>query len=106
MDDPVAREWPEGGPALDWDAGNATKNEKHGVSPSEIEAVVTVLPAFVGRIVEPAHSEPRRLLLGQDPRGRPLALVLTRRGDLLKPISCRPMRRNERRLYEQACQEG
>ncbi len=105
-DDEAARAWLEEGPGLDWDAGNLTKNRKHGVRPEDIEAVVAVLPVFVGRIVEPTHDEPRWLLLGQDARGVRLALVFTRRGDRLRPISCRRMRRNERRLYEEACQEG
>jgi uncharacterized DUF497 family protein len=29
-------------------------------------------------------------------------LVFTRRGDRLRPISCRPMRRTERQVYEEA----
>ena len=36
---------------------------------------------------------------------RLLALIFTRRGEQLRPISCRPMRRNERTLYEEACKE-
>lgn len=106
VDDEPTRRWLEEGPAYDWDAGNLSKNEKHGVAPGDVEAVVGILPAFVGRVVEPAHAEPRWLLLGQDAKGRRLALVFTRRGERLRPISCRPMRRNERRLYEEACQEG
>jgi len=54
---------------------------------------------FAGRIAEPAHEEARWLLLGIDDGGRALALVFTRRGRRLRPVSCRPMRRNERRLY-------
>jgi uncharacterized DUF497 family protein len=41
--------------------------------------------------VEPTEVESRRL-----------ALIFTRRSDQLRPISCRPMRRNERRLYDEA----
>jgi uncharacterized DUF497 family protein len=73
---------------LDWDAGNRAKNRKHGVEPSEVES--------------PAHDEPRWLLLGETVTGRRLALIFTRRGDRLRPISCRAMRRNGRRLHDDA----
>jgi hypothetical protein len=89
---------------FDWDAGNRAKNRKHEVEPEDIEAMFR-RPRFIvfaGRIVGPTHDEPRWLVLGQDGRQRRLALVLTRRGDRLRPISCRPMRRKERILYEEA----
>jgi len=57
---------------------------------------------FAGRIVEPGHAELRWLVLGRSRQGRRLALVLARRGDRLRPISCRPMRRAERKVYEEA----
>ena len=38
-------------------------------------------------------------------RGRKLALIFTRRGERLRPVSCRPMRRNERKVYEEAIRE-
>ena len=51
---------------------------------------------------EPAHGEPRWLVLGEDAAGRRLALVFTRRGNRLRPISCRAMRGKEKALYEKA----
>jgi hypothetical protein len=36
--------------------------------------------------------------------GKPTALIFTRRGDKMRPISCRPMRKNEWRLYEESLQ--
>ncbi len=57
---------------------------------------------FAGRIVQAEHAEPRWLVLGEDSRGRRLALIFTRRSEQLRPISCRPMRTKERRLYEEA----
>ncbi|PWU07426.1 MAG: hypothetical protein C5B51_10010 [Terriglobia bacterium] len=45
------------------------------------------------------------LILGEGETGRLLALIFTRRGDKLRPISCRPMRIDERRLYETSIQE-
>ena len=53
-----------------------------------------------------AEAEPRWLLLGETDAGRQLTLIFTRRGNRIRPISCRPMRRNERRLYEEAKLEG
>jgi uncharacterized DUF497 family protein len=88
---------------LDWDAGNEPKLGKHRVTRADVTRLLGGDVAFAGRIVEPAHPEPRWLLLGET-AGRNLAIVVTivvtRRGDWLRPITCRPMRRNERRLYE------
>jgi uncharacterized DUF497 family protein len=105
-DDPDTAAWLEqlgGTPGdFDWDAGNRTKNRKHGVESVDIESMFHARTVFVGRIVQPTYDEPRWLLLGQDPVGRQPALVFTRRGARLRPVSCRPMRANERRLYEEA----
>jgi uncharacterized DUF497 family protein len=84
---------------VDWDAANEPKLGKHRVTRADVMRLLGGDVAFGGRIVEPAHPEPRWLLLGATAR-RKLAVVVTRRGDWLRPITCRPMRRNERRLYE------
>ncbi|MFA5140209.1 MAG: BrnT family toxin [Elusimicrobiota bacterium] len=92
---------------FDWDKGNLTKNRKHGVQVEEIESLFYQERfVFAGRIVEPAHDEWRGLVLGRSDLGRHLALIFTRRGERLRPISCRPMRSGERRLYEASVQEG
>jgi uncharacterized DUF497 family protein len=91
---------------FDWDAGNPAKHRKHAVEPSDVEAMLRRRTVFIGRIVEPAHDEERWLLLGHESRRRPLALIFTRRGEKLRPVSCRPMRAKERKVYEEACQEG
>ena len=105
-DDTEAAAWLDALPGIledfDWDAGNRTKSRKHGVEAAEIEALLGQAVVLAGRIVEPEHDEPRWLLLGRDRKGRRLALVFTRRGDRLRPISCRPMRRAERQVYEEA----
>lgn len=90
---------------FDWDIGNRTKNRKRGVAPGDIQALVGAEFYFAGRIVEPVHPERRRLALGEDAAGRRLALVFTRRGNRLRPITCRAMRPKERALYEEARQE-
>ena len=84
---------------FDGDAGNRLKSEKNDVVATQVEQILRHPVLFAGRIVEPAHEEPRWLLLGIDGSGRPLALIFTRQGRRLRPISCRPMRRSERRLY-------
>jgi uncharacterized protein len=90
---------------FEWDAGNRTKHRKHGVEPEDVESMFRSPLVFAGRITEPIHNEPRWLVLGQNARGRRLALVLTRRDDRLRPVSCRSMRRNERGVYEEAIRE-
>ena len=91
---------------FDWDEGNRNKNQiKHEVSTEAIESILNNAIVFVGRIVEPEHTEPRWILLGEDSDERRLTLAFTRRGNRLRPISCRPMKRKERKFYEQALKE-
>lgn len=110
VEDPEAARWLEAleGKAsdFDWNAGNQTKNRKHGVQAEDIESIFEKPIVFAGRIVEPEHAERRWLLLGQDANRRFLALVFTRRGNLLRPISCRAMRRGERKFYETHIEES
>jgi uncharacterized DUF497 family protein len=80
------------------------KDLKHSVEASEVEELLNQPLVLAGRIVEPAHDEPRWLLLGSSAAGRRLALIFTRRLNKLRPVSCRPMRRKERELYEDAIQ--
>ena len=87
---------------FDWDAGKRTKHRKHSVEPEDVHALFRQRTVFLGCIVEPAHAEVRGLLLGQDASGRRLALIFTRRGARLRPVSCRAMRRHERKVYEEA----
>jgi uncharacterized DUF497 family protein len=104
--DPAAERWllamTGAGEEFEWDRGNLTKHRKHDVASGDIQALIAGDLYFAGRIVEPAHAEPRWLVLGENETGRRLALVFTRRGDRLRPISCRPMRRKEKALYEEA----
>ena len=77
----------------------------HGVEPRHVQTLIGGDFYFAGRIVEPVHSEPRWLALGEDATGRRLSLIFTRRGDRRRPISCRAMRRKEKALYEEACRQ-
>ena len=87
-----------------WDRGNSTKNVKHGVSQKEIESLL--LGSFVlgGRIIEPHHIENRWVLFSESMTGRRLTLIFTIRDNLIRPISCRAMREEERKLYEEIIQ--
>jgi uncharacterized DUF497 family protein len=74
--DPAAEAWLEAlGGAFEWDSGNHSKNAKHQVDPSEVESLLQRTVFLAGRIVEPAHDEPRWLLLGETNAGRRLALI-------------------------------
>lgn len=86
-----------------WDAGNATKNLKHGVTQSEVMEIFRTDFVLGGKIVEPFHPESRWVLFGQTSKARFLTLVFTIRDELVRPISCRPMRKEEKKLYEEIC---
>jgi uncharacterized DUF497 family protein len=105
-DDPQTAEWLESlmgaSDDFEWDVGKVTKLAKHGVVVSDVESMLRSPLFFAGRITDPAHEEHRWLVLGQSSAGRRLALIMTRRGSTLRPISCRPMRKEERKLYEES----
>jgi len=88
---------------FDWDAGNARKNERHGVSQMEAEEVF-----FDPRLLiapDPRHSlvEPRLHALGETSSRRPLHVTFTLRieGTRIRVISARTMHRKERVVYEE-----
>lgn len=92
---------------FDWDAGNARKNDRHGVSMAEAEQVFFNVPVLM--LPDSAHSqsEPRYHALGKTIDGRRLHISFTLRGDgkLIRVISARDMHRKERAHYEQATQD-
>jgi uncharacterized DUF497 family protein len=101
--DPDIAAWLGARPALEWDTGNSTKSQtKHGFSTADVESLLDAPVLFAGRIVEPAHEEARYLLLGVTADGRRAALVFARRGENLRPISCRAMRKREKEAYDAA----
>lgn len=100
---PDVAEWLGTRPQMEWDAGNSTKSQtKHGFSIADVESILDAAVLFAGRILEPAHDEPRYLLLGVTSGGRHAALIFTRRDDMLRPISCRAMRKQEKETYDAA----
>jgi len=90
VEDPAAASWLDqlGGEAQDfeWDVGNRPKLEKHQVDQDDVVSMFRSPIVFAGRIIEPAHDEPRW-------------------SERLRPVSCRPMRRNERKVHEEATRE-
>ena len=89
---------------FDWDEGNRTKCQKHGLSIAEIEAVfertVLVVPDKAH-----SHSEERIRAIGRTEMGRYIFLVFTvreRDGErVIRPISARHMHQREVRRFEE-----
>lgn len=101
--DPEIAAWLGARPEVEWDAGNSTKSQtKHGFSTADVESILEAPVLFAGRIVEPEHEEARYLLLGVAAGGRRAALIFARRGERLRPISCRAMRKKEKEAYDAA----
>ena len=84
---------------LQWDAGNSAKIwDRHQVMPTECEEVFFNRPLIVGND-EPHSDEDRFYALGQSDSGRPIFVVFTIRGRLIRVISARDMSRKERRIF-------
>jgi uncharacterized DUF497 family protein len=87
---------------FDWDAGNARKNEKHGVSMAEAEQVFFSIPLLVLEDPRLSGHEPRFHALGKSDDSRPLHITLTLRdaGQKIRVISARDMLRKQREIYD------
>ena len=92
-----------GASGFDWDEGNRSKCQKHGVSVDEIEGL------FAGDVTifedEGLSAVERRLkAIGKAPSGRSVFVVFTlrQRGEdmMLRPISARYMHKKEVAYYE------
>ena len=86
-----------------WDKGNRSKCQQHGVSVAEIEGLFThVIHVFPD--LEHSHAESRYLAIGQAADGRHVFLAFTLRDQgsqrLIRPISARYMHTKEVRHYE------
>jgi len=88
---------------FDWDAGNARKNDRHGVTQSAAEQVFFDTRLLVAP--DPRHSdvEPRLHALGRTIGGRMLHVTFTlrREGTQIRVISARDMHRKEKLRYEE-----
>ena len=87
---------------FEWDAGNARKNDKHGVSAAEAEQVFFNAPLLLLADVKHSQEEARHHALGKSDEGRVLHLTFTLRGPKIRVISARSASRKERGIYEQA----
>jgi len=89
---------------VDWDSGNARKNDKHGVSTAESEQVFFNAPLLLLADAKHGALEPRFHALGKTHMGRLLHIAFTLRdaGEKIRVISVRDMHRKEREFYEQA----
>ena len=89
---------------FEWDAGNARKNEKHGVSMAEAEQVFFNAPLLMIEDTKHSVGEPRFHALGRTDDGRLLHIAFTVRngGRKIRVISARDMHRKERTIYGQA----
>lgn len=87
---------------FDWDQGNAKKSlMKHGITAQEAEEIFFNQPLLVAETRKHQAAEQRFFALGKTHRGKRLFVVFTVRHSKIRPISCRPMSRKERSVYEQ-----
>ena len=88
---------------FEWDEGNADKNwELHQVSRGEAEDTFFNRPFVIAPDLRHSIKEPRYAALGFTSAGRKLTVVFTLQQTLIRIISVRDMRRQERRVYDQA----
>lgn len=85
-----------------WDEGNEQKNEKHGITSSQIESIFNAPIYVAGKIT--SIEESRWLLLGET-NDKGWALIVTVRGQKLRIISCRRQRKEEIKFYEKSKKE-
>ncbi len=86
---------------FEWDPVKAESNaRKHGVSFDE--ATTAFADPFSATVSDPRHStyEERFVLFGLSSHGRPLAVMHTASGSVIRIISARTMTPRERREYE------
>jgi uncharacterized protein len=90
--------------AFDWDEGNRDKCQKHGLSITEIEYVLSHAETLITPDPEHSFGEQRLLAIGRTAEGRPTFVVFTlregARGLKLRPISARHMHQKEIEKYE------
>ena len=85
---------------FEWDEGNTAKCLKHGLSVEEIEVffkehILSVIPD-----IKHSTSEGRLTATGRMENGRPVFVVFTMRGSLIRPVTARYMHQKEVIRYE------
>jgi uncharacterized DUF497 family protein len=79
---------------FDWDAGNRTKCQKHGLSLEDIEWAMTGDPK-VAPDIDHSMTEQRFIAIGRIKDGRYVFIAFCWRGKLCRPISARFMHKRE-----------
>jgi uncharacterized DUF497 family protein len=86
---------------FEWDKHNSQKNWiRHRVAPSECEEIFFNQPLVMADDSRHSEKEDRFYCLGSTDSRRPLFVVFTIRGDLIRVISARDMNRKEREEYK------
>ncbi len=106
VNDSVVLSWlnDEWSQILDWDRGNTEKLAKHSVSVEQVESIFNGDFVLGGKIKPPEGvdwSEDRFVLYGKTSDGKYMTIVWTIRGSKIRPISCRSMRVNEQKNYQE-----
>ena len=87
---------------FEWDNGNSSKNLlKHDVSDGECEEIFFNTPLLLADDAAHSEKELRFAAFGITNNGRPLTLIFTIRGKLVRVILARDMNRKERRFYSE-----
>ena len=90
---------------FDWDEGNFTKCQKHGLSIEEIESLFHSRP-LIGPDLKHSDEETRFQAIGRTAAGQPVIVTFTWRVSaterLIRPVSARYMHLREVRAYEKA----
>ncbi len=88
---------------FEWDAGNRPKvRARHKVDPGECEQAFFHEPFLVSYDAAHSSEEARWRALGRTAAARPLFVVFTMRGPLIRVFAARPMTRKERVIYAHA----
>lgn len=85
---------------FEWDGGNRSHVQRHGVSIAEVEAAIAT--GAIGPDWRHSSKEARFVARGVTSKGAHVFVVFTLRGSLVRPISARPMHRKEVEKHEKA----
>ena len=85
---------------FDWDDSNRQKCQKHGLSLEEIEGFFLLSAPAIAPDIKHSADEMRYFAIGRNKESRPMLIVFTTRGKLIRPISARYMHEKEWKAYE------
>ncbi|MDP2734925.1 MAG: BrnT family toxin [bacterium] len=85
---------------FEWDAGNSSKPQKHGLTLTETEEAFFDENKMIFADWKHSTVEPRITLLGKTKKGRLLNITYTSRARKVRIITARPVNRKEIPLYK------